>query len=132
RGAGGGKGGPPPSGVGGGGRVFLFLFCSMLRGRIAPMARSSAAVNRPPAPASSWPSPPAPAGGFARRPPPSRVENARSRPAAVDLDTPADGEVAVEGERRRGRGAQSNATGRYEPLARIAFERGRQRFRGLR
>ncbi len=32
--------------------------------------------------------------------------------------------VAVEFERRRGRGAQSNATGRYEPQARVAFDDG--------
>ena len=32
--------------------------------------------------------------------------------------------VVVEHERRRGRGAQSNASGRYEPLARIAFDDG--------
>ncbi|MGB7258807.1 MAG: PA0069 family radical SAM protein, partial [Pseudolabrys sp.] len=32
--------------------------------------------------------------------------------------------VAVDFERRRGRGAQTNATGRYEPLARIAFDDG--------
>jgi DNA repair photolyase len=32
--------------------------------------------------------------------------------------------VAVEFERRRGRGAHSNASGRYEPLARIAFDDG--------
>src|SRR6478672_8944514 len=90
------------------------------------MARSYAAVKRPPAPTSSWPSPPAPAGGFARRPSPPRVETAKPRPAAVDLDTPAEGEVAVSGERRRGRGAQSNASGRYEPLARVAFDDGWQ------
>src|SRR5499426_2564640 len=95
------------------------------------MARSYAAVKRPPAPTSSWPSPPAPAGGFARRPSPSRVETAKPRPAAVDLDTPAEAEVAVEGARRRGRGAQSNATGRYEPLARIAFDDGWQSFEEL-
>jgi len=34
--------------------------------------------------------------------------------------------VVVEHERRRGRGAQSNASGRYEPLARIAFDDGWQ------
>ena len=34
--------------------------------------------------------------------------------------------VAVEFERRRGRGAQSNASGRYEPMARIAFDDGWQ------
>src|SRR5260221_6235168 len=93
------------------------------------MPASSAAVNRPPAPTSSWPSPPAPAGGFARRPSPPRVETAKPRPAAVDLDTP--GEVAVEGHRRRGRGAQSTATGRYEPLARVAFDDGWQNFEEL-
>ncbi|HET9618647.1 MAG TPA: PA0069 family radical SAM protein [Pseudolabrys sp.] len=32
--------------------------------------------------------------------------------------------VVVEHERRRGRGAQSNAVGRYEPLARVAFDDG--------
>ena len=95
------------------------------------MARLYAAVKRPPAPTPSWPVPPAPAGGFARRHPPSRPENARSRPAAVDLDAPADGEVAVEGERRRGRGAQSNATGRYEQLACVAFDDGWQSFEEL-
>jgi DNA repair photolyase len=62
------------------------------------MARSDAAVRRPPAPTPSWPQPPAPAGGFARR---------------------------------RGRGAQSNASGRYEPIARIAFDDGWQSFEEL-
>jgi DNA repair photolyase len=32
--------------------------------------------------------------------------------------------VVVEHQRRRGRGAQSNAVGRYEPLARVAFDDG--------
>src|SRR5690348_17029750 len=95
------------------------------------MARSYAAVKRPPAPTSSWPSPPAPAGGFARRPSPSRVETAKPRPAAVDLATAAEAETAAEGARRRGRGAQSNATGRYEPLARVAFDDGWQSFEEL-
>jgi DNA repair photolyase len=49
-----------------------------------------------------------------------------SRPAAVDLDAPADADVAVAGDRRRGRGARSNASGRYEALARIAFDDGWQ------
>jgi DNA repair photolyase len=39
--------------------------------------------------------------------------------------------VAVETARRRGRGAQSNASGRYEPLARIAFDDGWQSFEEL-
>jgi DNA repair photolyase len=34
--------------------------------------------------------------------------------------------VVVDHERRRGRGAQSNASGRYEPLARVAFDDGWQ------
>jgi DNA repair photolyase len=57
---------------------------------------------------------PTPAGGFSRRAP------------AVDLDLPADAGVAVDAERRRGRGAQSNASGRYERVARIAFDDGWQ------
>jgi DNA repair photolyase len=72
------------------------------------MARSSAARKSPPVlvPSAS------PAGNFARR------------PAAVDLDSPVDADVAVEAERRRGRGAQSNASGRYEPIARVSFDDG--------
>jgi DNA repair photolyase len=74
------------------------------------MARSSTALRRPPEP----PLPSAPAGGFARRAP------------AVDLGTPPDAEVAVGAERRRGRAAQSNASGRYEPVARVVFDDGWQ------
>jgi DNA repair photolyase len=78
---------------------------------MAGMARSSTALKHPPA---YTPSKPAPAGGFARRAP------------AVNLDLPADAAVAVEAELRRGRGAQSNASGRYEPIARIKFDDGWQ------
>ena len=53
------------------------------------------------------------------------------RAAAVDLETPIDGDVAVDSARRRGRGAQSNASGRYEPLARIAFDDGWESFEEL-
>ncbi|HZD28718.1 MAG TPA: hypothetical protein VE251_08510, partial [Xanthobacteraceae bacterium] len=60
------------------------------------MARSNAAVKRPPAPNPSWPASPAPAGGFGRRPGPDAA-----RAAAVDLGTPTDANVAVEGARRR-------------------------------
>jgi DNA repair photolyase len=90
------------------------------------MARSNAAVRRPPAPSPSWPSPPTPAGGFARR-----AGSIPPRAAAVDLETPIDGDVAVDSARRRGRGAQSNASGRYEPLARIAFDDGWESFEEL-
>ncbi len=57
-----------------------------------------------------------------RRPP---VKELPSAPAGVYVDDATEllG-VAVEFERRRGRGAQTNASGRYEPLARIAFDDG--------
>jgi DNA repair photolyase len=79
------------------------------------MARSSSALRRPPA------APPRPAGGFARRGPPG---SAPVPPAAVDLSQPPDAEVAVDADRRRGRGAQSNASGRYEKLERVVFDDG--------
>src|SRR5215216_3975815 len=58
------------------------------------MARSSAALKRPPVPVPS------------------------ATPAG-DLVGP-----MVDRERRRGRGAQSNASGRYEPVAKVAFDDG--------
>ena len=64
------------------------------------MARSNQAQRRPPA--KELPS--APAGGY---------DDVSAMLGAV-----------VEHERRRGRGAQSNASGRYEPLAREAFDDG--------
>ncbi|GIK82139.1 MAG: PA0069 family radical SAM protein [Pseudorhodoplanes sp.] len=74
------------------------------------MARSSAALRSPPAPLPS-----APAGDFA--------------PAATDttglLGT------GVPRDRRRGRGTLSNASGRYEPLARIVFDDGWQSLEDL-
>ena len=66
------------------------------------MARLSTAPRSPPA----SPQPSAPAGDFG------------------GADTSGLLGVAVEFERRRGRGAQTNASGRYEPLARIAFDDG--------
>src|SRR5262245_25585900 len=89
------------------------------------MVRSSAAVRRPPAP-----KPSAPAGSLGVRRQPLQPTGGR-RPPAVDLNAPPDGNVAVEGERRHGRGAQSNASGRYEPLARVAFDDGWQSFEEL-
>jgi DNA repair photolyase len=65
------------------------------------MTRSSA-LKRPPAPLP--PLPPAPAGGVG---------------------------TAVDRERRRGRGAHSNASGRYEPLARVAFDDGWEKLEDL-
>jgi DNA repair photolyase len=90
------------------------------------MARPSAA-RRPPA--SPTPSSPTPAGALARH---GRAQAAAPwRAPAVDLAAPADADVAVDAARRRGRGAQSNAAGRYEPLARIAFDDGWQSFEEL-
>jgi DNA repair photolyase len=86
------------------------------------MSRSSSALRRPPA------NPSTPAVGFARRGPSGPV---KVPPAAVDLDAPPDAEVAVDAEFRRGRGAQSNASGRYEPTARVAFDDGWQNLEDL-
>jgi hypothetical protein len=65
------------------------------------MARNSAALRGPP------------------------VKELPSAPAGIFVDDATEllG-VVVEHERRRGRGAQTNASGRYEPLARIAFDDG--------
>jgi DNA repair photolyase len=68
------------------------------------MARSSLALRNPSAPPS-----PAPTGEFG----------------------PVPAGTGVERERRRGRGAQSNASGRYEPLARVAFDDGWQSLEDL-
>jgi DNA repair photolyase len=67
----------------------------------------------------------------------ARSNTAQKRPSAGELpSTPAGGfadpydevsellGVVVDHERRRGRGSQSHETGRYEPLARIAFDDG--------
>jgi DNA repair photolyase len=51
--------------------------------------------------------------------------SALKRPPATLPSTPA-GELGVDRERRRGRGTASNTSGRYEPLARVAFDDGWQ------
>ena len=86
------------------------------------MAPSSAALRRPPPR-----KPSAPAGGFAR----GNAKELVPRPAAIDLEAPADAAVAVAPDNRRGRGAQSNASGRYEPLARVVFDDGWQNLEDL-
>ncbi|MDR6954573.1 DNA repair photolyase [Ancylobacter sp. 3268] len=96
--------------------------------RIAPSADPAAALRPPPV------RPPAKhLGRLAEERRARRVaeEAAAARdPAAVaDLDLPAEGAgaiPAVEAERRRGRGALSNAAGRFEPHAREAFDDGWQ------
>jgi DNA repair photolyase len=91
------------------------------------MARlPSTALRRPPAELPS-----APAGAFGRRAPAAGGASGKRHAATADLEAPADAEVAVETERRRGRGAQSNATGRYEPTARVAFDDGWQNLEDL-
>jgi DNA repair photolyase len=63
-----------------------------------------------------------------RRPkPPARpiAKPAAELPAVAPAEDPIGG-AAVSAELRRGRGAQSNASGRYEPLAREAFDDGWQ------
>jgi DNA repair photolyase len=55
--------------------------------------------------------------------PPSPVSTGEFGPPAAG--------TTVERERRRGRGAQSNASGRYEPLARAAFDDGWQSLEDL-
>jgi DNA repair photolyase len=58
---------------------------------------------------------------------PMSPSSALKRPPAPEPSAPAGGlGTAVERERRRGRGTVSNATGRYEPLARVAFDDGWQ------
>src|SRR5262252_6501574 len=88
------------------------------------MSRSSTALR--PQPPSRVPRSPGP---FARRGP--AAGPVKPRPAAIDLGTPPDSPVAIEPDRRRGRGAQSNASGRYEPVARIAFDDGWQNLEDL-
>ena len=73
------------------------------------MARPSAALRHPPAHVPS-----APAGDFARMPPDGTSDQSGLLGVGVDR------------QRRRGRGTSSNASGRYEPLARIAFDDGWQ------
>src|SRR5712664_1622435 len=55
---------------------------------------------------------------------------APSEPAGAPSDFP-ELAVAIEGGRRRGRGAQSNASGRYEAEARVAFDDGWQSLEDL-
>jgi DNA repair photolyase len=52
-------------------------------------------------------------------------------PASTGEFGPPEVGTLVERERRRGRGAQSNASGRYEPLARVAFDDGWQSLEDL-
>jgi DNA repair photolyase len=86
------------------------------------MAPSSTALRRP-----SPRKPSAPASGFAR----GKAKELVPRPAAIELEAPADAAVAVAPDNRRGRGAQSNASGRFEPLARVVFDDGWQNLEDL-
>src|SRR5689334_19525265 len=96
------------------------------------MTRTSAVRRRPSALVPS-----APAGGPVGDVPATKTKAAEKpplappRPAAVDLAQPPDTEVTVEETRRRGRGATSNASGRYEPQARVSFDDGWQNLEDL-
>jgi DNA repair photolyase len=72
-----------------------------------------------------------PAGGSDRNRPAASKSTPRARPAAADLSLPPEQDVAIDGERRRGRGAQSNASGRYEPTSRVNFDDGWQNLEDL-
>jgi DNA repair photolyase len=63
----------------------------------------------------------------------ARSSAALKRPPDVVPSAPAGelGGTLVDRERRRGRGAVSNASGRFEPIARIAFDDGWQSFEDL-
>ncbi|HXW26966.1 MAG TPA: PA0069 family radical SAM protein, partial [Xanthobacteraceae bacterium] len=60
-----------------------------------------------------------------------RSPSASPSPAPTGDLGPATAGTAVDRERRRGRGAHSNASGRYEPLARVAFDDGWQSLEDL-
>jgi len=65
---------------------------------------------------------------------PAREPRPPASPGPAPAGDPADagiGGAVVEPERRRGRGAQSNASGRYEPIARVAFDDGWQSLEDL-
>src|SRR5262245_40157365 len=74
-------------------------------------AAKAASLSNPPAVS---PNPSSPAGG----------SDASKSSLGIADDTTGLLGVAVDFERRRGRGAISNASGRYEPTARIAFDDG--------
>jgi hypothetical protein len=61
----------------------------------------------------------------------TRSSALRRPPAPLPSAPAGEVETAVEAERRRGRGAQSNASGRYEPLARVAFDDGWEKIEDL-
>jgi len=52
--------------------------------------------------------------------------SALKRPPAMPSEPAGETSVAVDRDRRRGRGTASNASGRFEPLARVAFDDGWQ------
>ena len=61
----------------------------------------------------------------------ARSSAAHRNPPAPVPSTPAGGTTAVDADRRRGRGAQSNASGRFEPVAPVAFDDGWQNLEDL-
>src|SRR5207342_2339901 len=82
------------------------------------MASSSAVLRSPPALVPS-----APAGKLITKPPSTKPLG-----GMADRGIP---DIGIARERRRGRGTLSNASGRYEPIARIAFDDGWQSLEDL-
>jgi DNA repair photolyase len=108
------------------------------------MARTTTALRRPPAARrqAEWETVSRPDGASAlsgarsdAKPVPTFADRAQELPSAPAGDFVDDATgllgLVVDHERRRGRGAQSNASGRYEPLARIAFDDGWRSFEEL-
>ena len=61
----------------------------------------------------------------------TRSSALRRPPAPLPSAPAGEAGAAVERDRRRGRGAHSNASGRYEPLARVAFDDGWEKIEDL-
>jgi DNA repair photolyase len=61
----------------------------------------------------------------------TRSSALRRPPAPLPSAPAGEAGTAVERDRRRGRGAHSNASGRYEPLARVAFDDGWEKIEDL-
>src|SRR5215831_163789 len=61
----------------------------------------------------------------------TRSSALRRPPAPLPSAPAGEAGAAVERDRRRGRGAHSNASGRYEPLARVAFDDGWEKIEEL-
>src|SRR6202043_591629 len=101
-------------------RANLFLFCSLLCAMQASMSHQASVRRRPPDPAPP-PSPPPHAGEGREGGPAGGIAEAGTE-SRLDLGVTAEAGLA----RRRGRGAQTNASGRFEPKVAVPFDDGWQ------